>query len=403
MLFNYRATTKEGVEQKGSIDAPNEDIAISSLQRRGLVILNIDKAGARRGLLGRSITIFSRVKSRDIVLLSRQIATLFEAKVSVLVTFRLLASESDNQILREALMQITDDIKGGLPISGAMSKHPDIFSDFYVSMIKSGEESGKLSEAFNYLADYLERSYELVTKAKNALVYPAFIVVTFIVVMILMLVFVVPKLSAILVETGQELPIYTKIIVGLSDFFVNYGVLLVILAAALVLFLSRYLPTAAGNLALSRFKISIPYMGRLYKKLYLARIADNLNTMITSGISMVKAVEVTAEVVDNEIYKELLLKSAQAIKTGESVSSALTKYSNEIPSIMVQMIKVGEESGRLGFVLDTLARFYRREVNNEVDTLVGLIEPILIVALALMVGVLLTSVLVPIYNVASGI
>jgi len=403
MLFNYRATTKEGVEQKGSIDAPNEDIAISSLQRRGLVILNIDKAGARRGLLGRSITIFSRVKSRDIVLLSRQIATLFEAKVSVLVTFRLLASESDNQILREALMQITDDIKGGLPISGAMSKHPDIFSDFYVSMIKSGEESGKLSEAFNYLADYLERSYELVTKAKNALVYPAFIVVTFIVVMILMLVFVVPKLSAILVETGQELPIYTKIIVGLSDFFVNYGVLLVILAAALVLFLSRYLPTAAGNLALSRFKISIPYMGRLYKKLYLARIADNLNTMITSGISMVKAVEVTAEVVDNEIYKELLLKSAQAIKTGESVSSALTKYSNEIPSIMVQMIKVGEESGRLGFVLDTLARFYRREVNNEVDTLVGLIEPILIVALALMVGVLLASVLVPIYNVASGI
>ena len=403
MLFNYRATTKEGVEQKGSIDAPNEDIAISSLQRRGLVILNIDKTGERKGLLGRSVTLFSRVKNRDIVLLSRQIATLFEAKVSVLVTFRLLASESGNQILREALMQVTDDIKGGLPISAAMAKHPDIFSDFYVSMVKSGEESGKLSEAFNYLADHLERSYELVTKAKNALVYPAFIVVTFIVVMILMMVFVIPKLSDILVETGQELPIYTKIIVGLSNFFVDYGVLLAILAGALVLFLSRYLPTAAGNSALSRFKISIPYMGRLYKKLYLARIADNLNTMITSGISMVKAVEVTAEVVDNEVYKELLLKSAQAIKTGESVSSAMTKYPNEIPSIMVQMIKVGEEAGRLGFVLDTLARFYRREVNNEVDTLVGLIEPILIVALALMVGVLLTSVLVPIYNVASGI
>ena len=403
MLFNYRATTKEGVEQKGSIDAPNEDIAISSLQRRGLVILNIDKTGERKGLLGRSVTLFSRVKNRDIVLLSRQIATLFEAKVSVLVTFRLLASESGNQILREALMQVTDDIKGGLPISAAMAKHPDIFSDFYVSMVKSGEESGKLSEAFNYLADHLERSYELVTKAKNALVYPAFIVVTFIVVMILMMVFVIPKLSDILIETGQELPIYTKIIVGLSNFFVDYGVLLAILAGALVLFLSRYLPTAAGNSALSRFKISIPYMGRLYKKLYLARIADNLNTMITSGISMVKAVEVTAEVVDNEVYKELLLKSAQAIKTGESVSSAMTKYPNEIPSIMVQMIKVGEESGRLGFVLDTLARFYRREVNNEVDTLVGLIEPILIVALALMVGVLLTSVLVPIYNVASGI
>lgn len=403
MLFNYRATSKEGVEQKGSIDAPNEDIAISSLQRRGLIILNIDKAGERRGLLGRSITIFSRVKSRDIVLLSRQIATLFEAKVSVLVAFRLLASESGNQVLREALMQITDDIKGGLTISAAMARHPSIFSDFYVSMVRSGEESGKLSEAFNYLADYLERTYELISRAKNALVYPIFIVLTFIVVMILMMVFVIPKLSEILIETGQDLPIYTKVIIGLSDFFVSYGILLVILAAALALFLSRYLPTAAGSLALSRFKISVPYMGRLYKKLYLARIADNLNTMITSGISMVKAVEVTAEVVDNDIYKELLLRSAQAIKTGESVSSALTKYPAEIPSIMVQMIKVGEESGRLGFVLDTLARFYRREVNNEVDTLVGLIEPILIVALALMVGVLLTSVLVPIYDIASGI
>lgn len=403
MLFNYRATSKEGVEQNGSIDAPNEDIAISSLQRRGLVILSIGKAGERHGVLGRSIALFSRVRNRDIVLLSRQIATLFEAKVSVLVTFRLLASESSNPMLREALIQVTDDIKGGLPISSAMAKHPGIFSDFYVSMVRSGEESGKLSESFNYLADHLERSYELVTKAKNALVYPAFIVVTFIVVMILMMVFVIPKLSEILIDTGQELPIYTKIIVGLSDFFVNYGVLLVILAAALALFLSRYLPTAAGSVALSRFKISIPYMGRLYKKLYLARIADNLNTMITSGISMVKAVEVTAEVVDNDIYKELLLKSAAAIKAGESVSSAMAKYPEEIPSIMVQMIKVGEESGRLGFVLDTLARFYRREVNNEVDTLVGLIEPILIVALALMVGVLLTSVLVPIYNVASGI
>ncbi len=403
MLFNYRATTKEGVEQEGSIDAPDENLAVSSLQRRGLVILNIAKAGAKTGVLNRSIAIFSRVKNRDVVLLSRQIATLFEAKVSVLVTFRLLASESANPMLRDALIQVTDDIKGGLPISAALGKHPDVFSDFYVSMVKSGEESGKLSEAFNYLADHLERSYELTSRAKNSLVYPAFIVVTFVVVMILMMVFVVPNLATILEETGQELPIYTKIIVGVSDFFVNYGVILIILLAGLSLFLARYLPTAAGTLALSRFKISIPYMGRLYKKLYLARIADNLNTMITSGISMVKAVEVTAEVVDNDIYEELLLKAAQAIKTGESVSSSFAKYPEEIPSIMVQMIKVGEESGRLGFVLDTLSRFYRREVNNEVDTLVGLIEPVLIVALALMVGLLLTSVLVPIYNVASAI
>ncbi len=403
MLFNYRATTKEGVEQNGSIDAPNVDIAISSLQRRGLVILKINKESeGRGGFLGKSIAILSKVRTRDVVLLSRQIATLFEAKVSVLVTFRLLAAEAENQFLREALTAVTDDIKGGLPISTSLAKHPDIFSNFYVSMVKAGEESGKLSETFTFLADHLERSYELVTKAKNALIYPAFIVVTFIVVMILMLVFVIPKLSVILLETGQQLPIYTRLIIGFSNIFVNYGVIIVILLAILGLFLSRYLPTAAGALALSRFKLSIPYVGRLYQKLYLARIADNLNTMITSGISMVRAVEVTAEVVDNDVYKEILLKSASAIKSGDSVSTTFAKYS-EMPGILVQMIKVGEESGKLGFVLDTLARFYRREVNNEVDTLVGLIEPVMIVFLAVGVGILLTSVLVPIYNIASSI
>ncbi len=403
MLFNYRATTKEGVEQNGSIDAPNVDIAISSLQRRGLVILKINKESeGRGGFLGKSIAILSKVRTRDVVLLSRQIATLFEAKVSVLVTFRLLAAEAENPFLREALTAVTDDIKGGLPISTSLAKHPDIFSNFYVSMVKAGEESGKLSETFTFLADHLERSYELVTKAKNALIYPAFIVVTFIVVMILMLVFVIPKLSVILLETGQQLPIYTRLIIGFSNIFVDYGVIIVILLAILGLFLSRYLPTAAGTLALSRFKLSIPYVGRLYQKLYLARIADNLNTMITSGISMVRAVEVTAEVVDNDVYKEILLKSATAIKNGDSVSTTFAKYS-EMPGILVQMIKVGEESGKLGFVLDTLARFYRREVNNEVDTLVGLIEPVMIVFLAVGVGILLTSVLVPIYNIASGI
>lgn len=403
MLFNYRATTKDGVERNGSIDAPNIDIAISSLQRRGLIILKIVNAvTAGQGVLGRSIALLSKVKTRDIVLLSRQIATLFEAKVSVLVTFRLLSAEATNPFLREALTAVTDDIKGGLPISSALAKHPDIFSNFYVSMVKAGEESGKLSETFTYLADYLERSYELVTKAKNSLVYPAFIVITFLVVMILMLVFVIPKLSAILAETGQDLPIYTKLVISFSNIFVDYGAILLIVLAAVVLFLVRYLPTAAGRLALSRFKLSVPYIGRLYQKLYLARIADNLNTMITSGISMVRAVEVSAEVVDNEVYRDILLRSATAIKTGEPVSTTFSKHP-EIPTIMVQMIKVGEESGKIGFVLDTLARFYRREVNNEVDTLVGLIEPVLIVFLAVGVGVLLTSVLVPIYNIASSI
>ncbi len=399
MLFNYKATTKDGTPQLGSIDAPSLDLAISALQRRDLIIVSVTPEG-RTGLFS-NLTFFQRVQSREIVILSRQIATLFEAKVSVLSTFRLLASESSNPLLRESLTHITDDIKSGIPISGAMAKHPAIFSEFYVNMVKSGEESGKLSETFSYLADYLDRSYALASKAKNALIYPAFVVLSFVVVMVLMLTFVIPKLSQILEETGQELPIYTKLVVGLSDLVVNYGLLLLFLVVVVVVVLAKYLPTQAGRMSFSKFQLGIPYIGTLYRKLYLSRIADNLDTLITSGVSMVRAIEITAEVVGNEVYKKILMDATNLIKSGSSVSGVLAKH-EEIPGIMIQMIKVGEESGKLGFVLNTLAKFYQREVDNEVDTLVGLIEPAMIVMLGLAVGVLLTSVLVPIYNVASG-
>lgn len=400
MLFNYRATTKEGVAQEGSIEAPNQDAAISSLQNRSLIVLHVESA-EKKSWLKSEIPLFSGIKSRDVVILSRQISTLFGAKVSVLQTFRLLASESSNPILRQKLTEITDDIKGGIAISEALAKHPDVFSNFYINMVRSGEESGKLSETFEYLADYLDRSYALVSKAKNALIYPIFVILSFGVVMILMLTFVIPRLSEILTETGQDLPIYTRIVVGFSDLIVNYGFILLILLIVVTIVLLRYLPTAAGKMSLSRFQLGIPYVGNLYRKLYLARIADNLNTLVTSGVSMVRALEITADVVGNEVYKEIFLDAAESVRSGNSVSDFLA-HRDEIPGIMVQMIKVGEETGKLGFVLDTLAKFYQREVNNEVETLVGLIEPAMIVLLGLGVGLLLTSVLVPIYNVAGG-
>lgn len=399
MLFNYKTITKQGINQDGSIDAPNMDLAISSLQKRDLIIMQINPVNERKSWF--SSGFMNRVKVSDIVIMSRQIATLFEAKVSVLSTFRLLATESENPIIREKLGQVTEDIKGGISISDAMSKHPEIFSEFYVSMVRSGEESGKLSEGFNYLADYLDRSYALTSKAKNALVYPAFVVASFLVVMTVMIVFVIPKLGSILADTGQEMPIYTKIVLGFSNFVSSYWYLFILLIGGVVFFLMRYLPTPAGKQSLSRLKLTVPYVGDLYKKLYLSRIADNMDTMITSGVSMVRALEITGDVVDNDIYKDILKKSSVAIKGGSSVSEVFSQHA-EIPGIMVQMIRVGEESGRLGYVLGTLASFYRREVDNAVDTLVGLIEPIMIVFLGVAVGVLLTSVLVPIYNVASG-
>ncbi len=401
MLFNYKATTKEGGQQNGSIDAPNVDIAIASLQRRGLIIISVDPEN-QTNVWSRNLPFFNHVKTRDVVMLSRQIATLFEAKVSVLQTFQLLASQMESPVLQMSLIEVIDDIKGGVSISEAMRKHETVFSTFYVDMVRSGEETGKLAETFTYLADHLERSYELTTKAKNALIYPAFVIISFVAVMVLMMTTVIPKLSQILLENGQEIPIYTKIVIGVSSAFVNYGVFLVILFCILVVFLWRYIPTASGRASLSRFKLAIPYVGDLYKKLYLSRIADNLNTMLTSGIAMVRALEITADVVDNEVYRVILRDAAEGIKSGGAVSEVFARYP-EIPPIMIQMMAVGEETGKLGFVLDTMSRFYRREVNGAIDTLVGLIEPVMIVVLGLGVGLLLTAVLVPIYNVAANI
>ncbi|MFT5180061.1 MAG: type IV pilus assembly protein PilC [Candidatus Paceibacteria bacterium] len=399
-LYIYKAIDKENNQQDGTVEAINVNVAISTLQRRGYVIKDINEAG-KSGGLNMEITLFERVKNKDIVILSRQMSTLFNAQVSALKVFRLLASETENPKLGRKLGDVAENLQNGSTISAALSKHPDVFSNFYINMVKAGEESGKLAETLDYLADYLDRTYEIVQKAKNALIYPAFVVFTFISVMVLMLTFVIPKISQILVDSGQEIPIYTKVVIGLSNFFVNYGVFLLISVVVGGFFFYRYTKTAAGHGIIDEIKMSVPYVGTLYEKLYLSRIADNLNTMLLSGISMIKALEHTAGIVDNVLYERAITASLEDVKGGLSVSVAFSKH-KVFPNILIQMIKVGEETGNLGEILETLADFYRREVRNAIDTLVDLIEPLMIVLLGLGVGSLLASVLIPIYNISTA-
>ena len=297
------------------------------------------------------------------------------------------------------MLEIADDLKGGSSISKALEKHPKIFSDFYVNMVRSGEETGKLNETFSYLADYLDRNYEVVSKAKNALIYPAFVVFVFTAVMILMLTVIIPKISGILISSGQPVPGYTQIIFSLSDFFIAYGWFVAIVLVIVIFVTIRYVRTPSGKRAWAHFQLEIPVIGTLYNKLYLSLLTDNINTMITSGIPMVRAIEVTAAVVGNEVYREILEESLLAVRSGRPFSESLSHY-KEIPGILVQMVRIGEETGETGSILKTMARFYQREVVNAVDTMVALIEPIMIVFLGLAVGVLLASVLIPIYNIA---
>lgn len=402
MIFKYQAIDDKGAKQEGTIDAVSRDVAITSLQRRGFTVSSVEEAEETQGFLSANLTLFESVTNRDVVLLSRQISTLFEAQVSALRIFRLLASESEKPLMQRVLTEVADDLQAGTTISKALSKHPKVFSPFYVNMVRAGEEAGKLDETFIYLADYLDRTYEIMSKARNALIYPAFVIATFFIVMILMMTLVIPKISQILIDAGQEVPLYTQVVISISNFFVTYGAFLLIVLVIGGFFMFRYVQTEAGKAAWDRLILSTPFVGELYRKLYLGRIADNLATMLGSGISMVQATEITASVVGNSVYEEIFMDVSRAIKGGGTISGAVANRP-EVPGIMSAMIKVGEETGELGSILKTLAKFYQREVMNAVDTLVDLIEPFMIVVLGLGVGILLASVLIPIYNISASI
>ncbi|PJC56142.1 hypothetical protein CO026_01985, partial [Candidatus Kaiserbacteria bacterium CG_4_9_14_0_2_um_filter_41_32] len=397
MLFTYVAIDNTNAERDGTVEASSIDAAITAVQKRGYTIMSIDPVTDKKNLFNLKIGFFEGVSNKEIVILSRQIATLFQAHVSPLRIFRLLSAEMENPHLLNILNKIVEDLQGGSSISRALAAHPTVFSVFYVNLVRSGEESGSLEKSFNYLADYLDRSYEIISKARNALIYPAFVIAVFFSVMGLMLTMVIPKIAKILTDSGQELPIYTKIVIGLSNFLVHYiGFIFIFLSVGIIMLWS-FIKTPVGKRAYDEFMLSIPYMGTLRRKLVLTKLCDNLSTMLSNGVSIVQAIEVTSDVVDDSVYKEILDAALADVKAGRSFADSLSEYP-EIPGILTQMVKVGEETGSLSEIMGTLAVFYRREVNNAVDTLIGLIEPVMIVLLGLGVGVLLASVLMPIYS-----
>ncbi len=403
MLFSYKAIDKTSTAREGTVDAQNIESAIETVEGRGYTVISVAPINdSKGGIFDFEVTWFERVSNKEIVIFSRQIATLFQAQVSALRIFRLLGSEMENKKFQRILNQISDDLQAGSSISRALGRHPDVFSAFYVSMVFAGEESGTLEQTFMYLADYLDRMYQVVSKARNALIYPAFVISIFIAVMMLMFTLVIPSISKILADSGQEIPIYTKIVIGISDVLVNYLGLIALALLLIGVVFWQFQKTESGKRVIDEFKLAVPVVGSLYEKLFLTRICDNLSTMLTSGISMIQALEVTAEVVDNRVYKEIIENTIADVKGGKSFADSIGEY-KEIPGILSQMAKVGEETGKLGDILNTLSTFYRREVNNSVDTLISLIEPAMIVLLGLGVGTLLASVLIPIYNITGSI
>jgi len=402
LQFNYLAKTKEGSVQSGAIEAPVESAAIEILQNRGLIILSL--SAAKRGpIFVRQIKIFQRVKQKELVNFSRQFATLSSAQVPLLQSLQALIKQTPNQYFREILSGISSEVEGGSLLSRAFAKHPKVFSDFFVNMIKSGEVSGNLESTLNYLADYLEKQYYLTSRIKGALIYPAFILSAFIVIGVLMLILVVPKLMQFLSETGQELPLTTRMIVWVATFMQSWWWLGAILLAG---------AASYGWYAYKRYPevrewrdgmiLRIPILGeRVFKKMFVTRMAENLSTLIQGGVSILQSLQVTAEVVGNAVYKKIILQAREEVRVGGSLSVALAKH-EEIPPLVAQMMATGEQTGAIDSILKKLAAFFGKEIDATVDNLSQLIEPILILMIGGAIAFLIAAIIGPIYSLTSS-
>lgn len=403
MQFNYKARTQEGETQTGAIESSDMRAAVDFLQRHNLILVSISPVSVSDiPIVNKLLRFFRGVKKKDLIIFSRQLAILIEAKVPLLLALRLLAKQTENEEFRKIIYDISSNVEGGMPFSAALSNFQDFFSVFYVNLIRSGETSGNIEGSLVYLADHLESEFELEQKVKGALTYPAFIMVVFIAVGIVFLTFVVPKITAIYQETGQELPFLTRALITAGDAIRNYWWLLFLLLFAGISALRYFLRKQSVQTKWDSLKLKLPILGSLFKKIYLARFAESLNVLILGGVSMVRALNITAEIVNNNKYKNIINAAADRVKTGESISSIFSQNPEFMPPMVVSMISIGEQTGRMDMSLKSIARFYNREIENTVANLSSVIEPAILVVFGGAAALLVMAILLPIFNLNSG-
>lgn len=402
MKYNYQARTSQGAVQTGTVEAPSKDTAIETLHRYGLVILEIveEKKGFAVSLSS-ELPFFNRVKNQDLVIFSRQLAVLFDAQVPLVQALRTLADQSA-PAFKKIITEIASDVDAGTAFSESLEKFPKVFSFFYVSVVRAGEASGRLQEVLNYLADHEERSYDLNKKVKGALTYPIFVVSSLIIVGAVMMIFVVPQLTSVLKESGQELPFLTKIIIGISNFLRSYWWLGLLAIGGLAGGVWYGLQTKTGQDYWDGIKLKLPIFGNIFKKIYLARFSENLATLIKGGIPIIQSLTITADVVDNAVYKEIIIKAREEVRRGSTINSVFL-YEKNIPPLVSQMVMIGEQTGKLDVLLAKVASFFQKDVDNIMENLTSLIQPILILILGGAAGVLVAAILLPIYNLSSGL
>ncbi|MBU1916054.1 type II secretion system F family protein, partial [Patescibacteria group bacterium] len=343
---------------------------------------------------------FNKVPIKDIVIFSRQFSVLLSASVPLVRSVQTVARQTRNARLHRILREVADEVEAGAALSSSLERYPHAFSPFFVHMVRSGETTGRLEDVMNYLADQMEKDYDLNQRIKGAMIYPTFIMFGLVVVGFIMMTFVVPKLTETLSESGAELPWTTKLLIAVSGFFATYWILLLISAGVIFGLFKWWTSTETGRFLWDKYKLRVPIFGPLLQRIYVVRFTQSFGTMMTGGVDIPSSLSICADVVGNAYFRAQLLETKKEVSDGNALITVIAREKS-MPEMVSQMIAVGEETGRLAEVLDRLTGFYSRELQNMVSNLVHAIEPMIMLLMGGAVGIMVAAILLPMYNLAS--
>lgn len=401
MKFQFKAISISGNQQEGKIEATSQERAIEILQRHKLVIVSI-KPIKEFVSFERMFSFLHRVKKEKIIMFSKELAVMLESGISLVEALKILYEQEENENFKEQIYSIANKVDDGMPFSSALAESPELFSDFFVNIVRAGEASGRLQETFAHLAVYMDKQNFLNAKLKNAMIYPAVVITGFGIIGVGVMVFVVPQLASVFEKAGQELPITTKGLMYVSKIFQEYFVVIIVFMISFVYLLKSFIKTPNGKRLWDIMLLKIPSLNKILQKVYVSRFAGNLSMLIASGIPITDALKISGNIIGNSVYRDLVYSSIDEVKIGGSVSYVFEKSDN-FPVIVSKMMKIGEKSGQFGKILQDISSFYDKEIDLAIEGIMALIEPVLIFVLGIGVLIFIMSILQPIYGMTSSI
>ncbi|MDR7419649.1 MAG: type II secretion system F family protein [Armatimonadota bacterium] len=401
-VFRYSAKDNSGRLISGVIEADNDAMVIERLRDMGFFITNLERTVERTDVFQYLQGLFG-IGLKDLAIFSRQFSTMVNSGLSLVRTMSILEQQTTNRRLREIIAAVRADVEAGRPLSDAMARHPKAFSSLYVNMVKAGETGGVLDEVLDRVATYLEKEQALRSKIRSAMVYPTLLTVAALGGLFFMTIVILPQFENLFKELGSggQLPLPTRMAMAVSAFIRTYWWAGVIAVVALVYVLRRYLQTPGGRQRYDRFKLKMPVLGELNRKIVVARFTRTLGTLISSGVPIMQSLEVVSKAIDNTVIGNAIEAVRASIREGQTIAIPL-QFSGVFPPMVVQMAKVGEETGQLEQMLEKVADFYDVEVETTVASLTSMLEPLLIIFMGVVVGAMVISLYLPIFALATG-